>query len=395
MGGNLAEKDTDFLAVFRVLQYHMKIAVLGAGMVGSAIALDLSKSHVVAVCDINPSNLSRIEERDPSIVTKVVNLKNQEHYDWLEPFDIVVTAVPGFMGYSTLEKVIRAKKNVVDISFFPENSLELDTLAKEMGVTAITDCGIAPGMSNFIFGHYDKRMKIHSFECYVGGLPLNPVPPFNYKAPFSPVDVIQEYVRPARFVKNGELVTVPALTGIEEVEFSDIHLLERNLEAFNTDGLRSLVYTMSHVPYMIEKTVRYAGHAHLINALAKAGMFSEKVTSFGISPFHFTSMLLIDEWKLGPEEHEFTVMKVVVKEDRGKIVHYEMYDEYDSVTKTSSMARTTGYTCNAAVELVLQKKFTKTGIFPPELVSRDSEVLEFVLQYLADRNVVWKCQTSS
>lgn len=369
----------------------MKIAVLGAGMVGSAIALDLGNKHRVTSIDINSANLQKISEKNPRVNIEVRNLKTSEKYDWLDPFDMVITAVPGFMGYSVLEKVIRAKKNVVDISFFPEDSLQLDELAKEKGVTVVTDCGVAPGMSNLIIGHYDKEMKIHDFTCLVGGLPLNPEPPFHYKAPFSPVDVIQEYVRPARFVKNGQLVTMPALTGIEETDFLDFRVSEKNLECFNTDGLRSLVHTMKHVPNMIEKTVRFAGHARLINALVQAGMFSESVTSFGISPMHFTTTILLEKWKLEPGEREFTVMKVKLKEIApGKIVEYELYDEYDSVTKTTSMARTTGYTCNAVAEFLLRGSFAEKGVFPPELIAQRVEILPFVLEYLRERGVVWK-----
>ena len=114
-----------------------------------------------------------------------------------------MTAVPGFMGYKTLEAVITAGKHVVDISFFPEDALELDALAKEKGVTVITDCGVAPGMSNFILGRYNAEMNVTAFECYVGGLPKERKPPFEYKAPFSPVDVIQEYIRPGKIGREG------------------------------------------------------------------------------------------------------------------------------------------------------------------------------------------------
>ena len=132
----------------------------------------------------------------------------------------------------------------MDISFFPEDVLQLDKLAKEKNVTVITDCGVAPGISNFIIGRYNEEMKINSFECYVGGLPKERKTPFQYKAPFSPVDVIQEYIRPARLVENGNIVTKPALSEREWMHFDEVG----ELEAFNTDGLRSLIYTMGHIP---------------------------------------------------------------------------------------------------------------------------------------------------
>src|SRR6185295_10181050 len=221
--------------------------------------------------------------------------------DFLLPFDLVVTDVPGFMGYKTLEAVINTGKNVVDISFFPEDVLQLNKLAKEKNVTVITDCGVAPGFSNFILGRCNEEIKVTSFECYVGGLPIEKKPPFQYKAPFSPVDVIQEYIRPARLVENSTIVTRPALSERELIHFDEVG----ELEAFNTDGLRSLIYTMSHIPEMKEKTLRYPGHIDLIVALKQAGFFDTNPLRVGeadITPLDFTSKLLVNEWKLGPEE---------------------------------------------------------------------------------------------
>jgi saccharopine dehydrogenase-like NADP-dependent oxidoreductase len=369
----------------------MTIAVLGAGMVGRAIALDLAKEYAVTSFDLNKENLTALQERSSVIKTAAADLSDYKSYkSLLDPFDIVVTAVPGFMGYKTLEAVISTGKNVVDISFFPEDALVLDKLAKEKNVTAITDCGVAPGVSNFILGRYNAEMKIQSFECYVGGLPKERKPPFQYKAPFSPVDVIQEYIRPARLVEDGKVVTKPALSDRELMQFEEIG----ELEAFNTDGLRSLIYTMKHIPDMKEKTLRYPGHIDLIIALKQAGFFDTnplRINETDISPLEFTSKLLVNEWKLGAEEEEFTVMKVILKGDNKKI-EYSLLDRYDLITKTSSMARTTGYTCAAAVNLVAKKLFNKKGIFPPELVGKDKSCFDFVMNYLKERNV--NCKVS-
>ena len=150
----------------------IKIAVLGAGMIGTAIAIDLAKTFDVTSVDINENSLSRLQQTNKNISTIKSDLANYKNYEeLLKPFDFIITTVPGFIGYKTLEAVITAKKNVVDISFSPENILDLDTLAKENNVTAIVDCGVAPGMSNLILGYYNQLMKIDSFECVVGGLP--------------------------------------------------------------------------------------------------------------------------------------------------------------------------------------------------------------------------------
>jgi saccharopine dehydrogenase-like NADP-dependent oxidoreductase len=371
----------------------MTIAVLGAGMVGRAIALDLAKDYKVSSFDLNKANLLLLKERYPAIETAAADLSDYNLYkDLLAPFDQVVTAVPGFMGYHTLEAVINSGKNVVDISFFPENSLQLDKLAKERNVTVITDCGVAPGMSNFIIGRYNEEMKIAGFECYVGGLPKERKPPFQYKAPFSPVDVIQEYIRPARMVEGGNIVTKPAMSDREIIPFPEVG----ELEAFNTDGLRSLTETMAHIPDMKEKTLRYPGHIDLIIALKEAGFFNTetiRINDTDITALDFTSRLLVNEWKLGPEEEEFTVMRVIIRgiqNGQPATVEYNLLERYDKASKLSSMARTTGYTCTAAVNLILKGMFRKKGVFPPELIGKDKKCFDFVLQYLSQRNINWQ-----
>src|SRR5438552_7215906 len=239
----------------------MNIAVLGAGMVGSVMAIDLAKEHSVTSIDVNDKNLQSVQKQNKNIKTIRADLKDYTSYKkLLEPFDLIVTAVPGFMGFDTLKAVIECGKNVADISFFPENALELDALAKDKNVTVITDCGVAPGLSNYTIGRYNEEMQIDAFEIYVGGLPKIRKKPFEYKAPFSPVDVIEEYTRPARLMENGNIIVQHALTEREWMHFDEIG----TLETFNTDGLRSLLFTMPHIKNQKEKTLRYPGHIDLI-----------------------------------------------------------------------------------------------------------------------------------
>jgi len=371
----------------------MKVAVLGAGMVGSAIAIDLASRHHVTAFDVSNANLDLLKKRNPRIETQQADLRNYLSYPQLiASFDIVVTAVPGFMGYKTLEAVIDCGKNIVDISFFPEDVLLLDQLAKEKGVTVITDCGVAPGMSNFIIGRYNEEMEIDSLEIYVGGLPKVRKKPFQYKAPFSPADVIEEYIRPARLMENGHILVRPALSEVEWIHFDEIG----TLEAFNTDGLRSLLYTMPHIKNQKEKTMRYPGHVEIIRSLKESGFFSDKpidVDGTMISPLKVTSQILFNDWKLGLEEEELTVMKVKLsgkEKEKDKTVEWSLLDYYDDETKTSSMARTTGYTCTAAVNLIAQNLFSEQGVFPPELVGKHKNCFDFVLDYLKERKVNWE-----
>ena len=364
----------------------MKIAILGAGMVGRAMAIDLAKNNEVTSFDISDKSLSILSEKSKNIKIVQTDLGDYKNYaNLLANFDYVITAVPGFMGYKTLEAVITAKKNVVDISFFPEDALQLDALAKQNQVTAIVDCGVAPGMSNFIIGYHNARMKIENFECMVGGLPKKRTQPFEYKAPFSPIDVLEEYTRPARYVENSCIVTKPALSDAELIDFDEVG----TLEAFNTDGLRSILFTMGHIPNMKEKTLRYPGHINLMQSLIKAGFLNTTPIKYNgqeISPLGFTSTLLFDQWKLGATEPEFTIMTIKVTGE-GKTICYSLYDEYDAVSATSSMSRTTGYTCTAALNMLANNLFNEKGVFPPELVGKDEACFNFIMNYLSERNV--------
>jgi len=370
----------------------MKIAVLGSGMVGRTLAIDLVAQHDVTSFDASEYALELLKSKSTAVKTLKADLSAYSAYkQLLEPFDLIVTAVPGFIGYNTLEAVIEAGKNVIDISFFPEDALQLNSLAKKKNVTAIVDCGVAPGVSNLIIGRYNKIMKIESFECYVGGLPKIRKKPFEYKAPFSPIDVIEEYTRPARLKENGQIVIKPALSEIELMDFDDVG----TLEAFNTDGLRSILFTMAHIPNLKEKTLRYPGHADLMIVLQKGGFFSNESIRFKqaeIIPLEYTSAVLIKEWKLQPSEEEFTVMKVIVKGNMNntpKTIEYTMLDRFDVGTQTSSMSRTTGYTCTAMVNAFAEGLFNEIGVFPPELVGNNENCFNYILDYLKQRNVNW------
>jgi lysine 6-dehydrogenase len=268
--------------------------------------------------------------------------------------------------------------------------LTLDALAKEKNVTAIVDCGVAPGLDNLILGRYNEKMKLSHFECLVGGLPSVKKWPFYYKAPFSPIDVLEEYTRPARYVEHGEIVVREPLTDCEYSDFEKVG----TLESFNSDGLRSIIYTMSHVRNMKEKTLRYPGHVEYVRVLKESGFFSKKeivVNGISISPMDFTSKILINNWKSEETEKEFTVMRVTLKgeNERGQTeeVVYDLYDEYNSETNTSSMARTTGYTATAAANMFLDGLFTEKGVFPPELIGKYETCFDYILKYLGDRNI--------
>lgn len=370
------------------------IIVLGAGMVGSAMAIDLSGKHQVTLTDVSQAALNKAKGKCGDLKTLQLDATDKKELQkTIKKFDLVINAVPGYLGFETLKSIIEAELNVIDIAFFPENSLELDALAKEHQVTAIVDCGVAPGMDNVILGYYNEIMELTDFECLVGGLPKVKKWPFSYKAPFSPIDVIEEYTRPARYVENGKEIIREALTDCEYVDFAGVG----TLESFNSDGLRSIIYTMPHIPNMKEKTLRYPGHVEYVRVFKESGFFDTKemeIKGSKISPLDFTSKILFNAWKLEEEEEELTVMRVTVK---GKNAHgeteevvFSLHDEYCRETKTSSMARTTGYTATAAANLFLEGLFTEKGVFPPELVGKHQLCFDYFMKYLEERNIHYR-----
>jgi lysine 6-dehydrogenase len=343
------------------------------------------------VADRSEAALSRM--REAGLATRAADLSLPEAVKAaVADADLVVGAVPGFMGFATARAVLEAGKPLVDISFFDEDCFELDALAKDQKLTAIVDCGIAPGCGNLILGDASRQWdRITSFECLVGGLPVMRTWPYEYKAGFSPIDVIEEYTRPARYVKAGRVVTFPALSEPELVDFEGLG----TLESFNTDGLRSLIKTFPQVPDMKEKTLRYPGHIEKMRMLRESGFFGkEKIRVAGaeISPLDLTTALLFPMWHMGEGDEDFTVMRVAIEGEKGgRPVRKELnlLDRYDRATRTTSMARTTGYTCTAAVRLVAKGGYTREGISPPEFVGRQPGAWDFIREDLAKRGVVF------
>jgi lysine 6-dehydrogenase len=215
-----------------------KIVVLGCGAVGRYMAIDLCKDpgcEVVSV-DVDQEALERLAREHP-IQARVEDLSTVERVmRAVTDADLVIGSVPYSIGYVMLEGVIRAGKNIVDISYFLEDPFGLDDLAKEMGVTAVVDCGLAP---------------------------------FEYKSPFPVLEVLEEYAGSARRVEDGKVVVEPMLSETATIDFEGIG----PLACLNSDGLRTLIRTMD-IPDMFEKTLRYPGHRDVMHIFKDAGFLN-------------------------------------------------------------------------------------------------------------------------
>jgi saccharopine dehydrogenase-like NADP-dependent oxidoreductase len=365
-----------------------RITVLGAGMVGSAIARDLARTGFdVTVADERDDALARVSAK-ARVATKRADLATPAAVkDLAKDADLVVGALSSHLGLQTVRAVIEARRPIVDISFMAEDALGLDALAKANGVAAVVDCGVAPGVSNLLCGLGVALLeRCDALEIYVGGLPAVRSWPFEYKAGFAPHDVIEEYTRPSRIVEHGEVVVREALSEPELMEFAELG----TLEAFNTDGLRSIATTLD-VPFMKEKTLRYPGHIELMRVLRHVGLFSKDpiaVPGGTVRPLDVTAALLFPKWTFGEGEADVTVMRVTAagRTDGRTVRHvWDLVDRYDAATGVRSMSRTTGYAATSMVALMARGLVAAPGVHPPELLGKDRALADAFLAEYASR----------
>ncbi len=374
-----------------------KVVVLGCGLVGATIARDLAEDEAleVAVVDLRRENLDKLSSHG-NIHTLQADLGASEAIKAVvADCDLVAGAMPSIFGLQTLKAVIESGKPFADISFMIEDPTQFDDLAKQNGVTVVYDCGVAPGLANMAIGYRHSQFdQTTNVVYYVGGLPKCRTWPFEYKAPFSPSDVVEEYTRPARLMENGRIVTRPALSEPELIDFPEVG----TLEGFNTDGLRSLLTTID-APNMREKTLRYPGHCELMRAFRETGLFGKEeieVRGVKVRPLDLTSKLMFSSWRLEPGEAEFTILRVIVEglQDGNRLRHtYDLYDEYDEVTGNHSMARTTGFPCAILLRLIGDGTFAKPGVFPPEIVGSEPGIMDRMQEALAARGVSLRSRT--
>ena len=373
-----------------------KVVILGGGMIGSAIGVDLHRRGQadVTVADLRADVRKRIEALY-GVKTVAADLSRPEAITTLAAdYDLVLGALPSVLGYKTLEAVIEAGKDYCDISFMPENALDLDPRARERDVCAVVDCGVAPGVSNIMAGFAAAHLEpFQNLEIYVGGLPKVRRWPFDYKAGFAPFDVIEEYTRPARIVEYGRVVVKEALSEPERMDFPGVG----TLEAFNTDGLRSLVHTLK-VPFMKEKTLRYPGHVELMRAFRELGLFSKQALAVGevtVRPLDVTAALLFPKWTFEEGEADLTVLRVVaegLRDGRPTRYGWDLLDRFDPETGLRSMSRTTAFPAAIMAGMMLDGSFRRPGVHAPESVGREPGLLDRLLAELKTRGVV--CQQS-
>lgn len=349
---------------------------------GSLVAHELlSRDHSLKLLDASQVVLSGNQARDPGLKTERFEALDPDAFEHvLDGCDLAVNALPGHLGHRALKAIISTGTDCVDIAFTPEDARHLDPAVRANDATVVVDAGVAPGLSNLLAARLLADLgadAIASLDIFVGGLPVRRTPPWEYAAPFSLADVIEEYTRPARLKRKGQVVEVAALTGRRPLEVTGVG----TLEAFLTDGLRSLL----DLPLddMAEYTLRYPGHAARVELLRETGLFSTipiKTSAGQITPREMTLELLKQQWRLKPGEPEFTHLRVEATTKAGDVAGWTVHD--NGLEGWTSMARTTGLTAVAFADLILDGTIDETGVHPPEVYGGNDVIVDMVLNKL-------------
>jgi len=370
----------------------MRAVQIGAGLVGSIIADDMSKSFQVTLADLDQNALLAAAAGNHEIKTVVCSCTDEVALSKIiKDADIVTAGVPGKFGRKMMETVIRAGKNMADISFMPEDFEELDEIAKEYGVTVVPDMGVAPGMSNFLVGRGAALLdEVENAVIYVGGIPHKPVPPFNYQITWSAADVIEEYTRPARYVRDYKPTVCEAMGKLYEKEFPKVGILE----TFVTDGLRSLVKNIK-AKNMEERTMRWPGHVAQMRLLREMGLFDEGkrlLGGFEVVPRDIACDLLFPMWKMEPEkgDRDLTIMQVEVSgyKERDFVTYtWDLWNIFDDKTWKNSMGRCTGFTCSIIAQAIVKGLIKEKGVIAPEKLAASNELYGFVMAEQRSRGI--------
>jgi lysine 6-dehydrogenase len=372
----------------------MKALVIGAGNIGSIATEDLAASMTsaeIVVADKEQTRAKGVADRirKSNVSSIQLDITNRKQLlETLKDFDLAMGFLPGNLGYNLMEACIEARKNLVDVSYMAENPMNLNSAAAKAGILIVPDCGLAPGISNFLVGHACGKLDIiKAVHIMVGGLPEMPAPPLGYTITWSPESLIDEYTRKAVIVKHGEKIEVEALSGTEIIVFPKIG----KLEAFYTDGLRTLAHTIDGED-MWEKTLRYPGHVEKIKLLEALGFFEEeklRVENTEVSPRKLTAKLF--QQKLQKTEiKDIVALKVEVfgsKNGNKTRYTYHLLDKYNQSQGATAMARTTAYPMSIVAQLILNRVIKKKGVIPPEKLGMDDQVFGLFMNGLKKHEI--------
>jgi len=343
----------------------MRILVLGGGQQGRVIAGDLVTAlprSRVTIADLRRPELpalanlgwTGLDAGDTAAMTRLIS----DH-------DLIVGALPSRFGHASMRAAIETRRPMVDVSFAAEDPLALDAEARRAGVAIVPDCGLAPGLSHLLVGHAAARRLPDEAVIYVGGVARDPSRPYGYTVTWSLDDLLEEYVRPARIVRNGAPVTLPVFSELELIAVEGAG----EMEAFLSDGLRTLMTTLP-IRDMSERTLRWPGHVSAVQPLLASGRFLDE----------FRARCVTDP----PDD----LVALLVRVRHGhRWQRAGLVDRYDPATRLTAMSRTTALTTAAMARLVAEGLVLPPGVQPLERVASVSGVWDAMRRILAEHRV--------
>src|SRR5688572_16559443 len=358
----------------------MKMLVLGAGLQGSACAYDLlqdSDVKEVRLADI------RLEHLPPflapysgkRLIPTPLDVRDEEAVSALmRECDAVMSALPYYFNYEMAVCAVDSGVHFCDLGGNTEIVFKQKTLhdrAAATGVTVVPDCGLAPGMVNILAEHGIRQLdSVDAVRIYVGGLPQNPEPPLNYQIVYSLEGVLDYYTTLSWVLRGGKRTRVKALSEREPVVFPSPL---GTLEAFHTaGGLSTMAFRYEgRIPTMEYKTLRYPGHAALMEAIRELGLLDlEPVELKGHKVVPRDAFIATVGPKLKkPDGRDLVALRVTAsgkKNGKPTTVGWELLDYYDAEKGISAMERTTGYSL-AITGLMQARKQVQPGVLTPDV----------------------------
>ncbi|WP_313894237.1 saccharopine dehydrogenase C-terminal domain-containing protein [Psychrobacillus sp.] len=360
----------------------MKVAVLGAGLMGKEAARDLVLSpnvEKVLLCDLDVGQANMFKEKLQNAKIEVLRLdanEDKEIIAIMKQVDVVINA----LFYSFNEKIaklaVETGVHSIDlgghIGGATDAVLSLEEKAKEKGVTLIPDLGVAPGMINILAGHGASKLdKVSGIHLYVGGIPVEPEGVFQYNIVFSLEGVFDHYTDASHVIRDGKLIEVESLSEIEPIFFPEYG----ELEAFHTaGGTSTLPKSFPNIDTLEYKTIRYKGHADKFKLLVDLGLTNKKtivnVNGNMVKARDVLKEVLTPKLLLGDKE-DAVLLRVIVtgmKDGENITYSYEMATKKDKRSGETAMARATANTISIVAQMIGNGVITKRGVYPPELI---------------------------
>ncbi|MFL5601286.1 MAG: saccharopine dehydrogenase family protein [Gemmatimonadaceae bacterium] len=358
----------------------MRMLVLGAGLQGSACAYDLLKNpdvKEVRLADLHTGHLEPFLapfSGDRLIFTTLDVRDREATLALMRECDAVMSAIPYYFNYDLAALAVEAGVHFSDLGGNTEivfKQKTLDAAAKKKNITVIPDCGLAPGMVNILAEHAIRQLdSVDAVRIFVGGLPQHPQPPLNYQIVYSLEGVLDYYTTLSWVLRNGKRTQVAALSEIEPVEFGGSL---GTLEGFHTaGGLSTMAFRYEgKIPTMEYKTLRYPGHARIMEAIRDLGLLELKpvdVKGVKVVPRDLV-VAAMGPRLTKPDAHDLVAMRVFAegtKDGKPKRVGWEMVDRYDDENGISAMERSTGYSLSITGQMQARGEIGKAGVFTPD-----------------------------